>query len=290
MVKAIRWPFAVVLSALLLTACAGAEPTRTPTTTQIEVTQTTPDTEATVAAAVEATIAARLKINFTPEPGGFWDANLDPPPGPDGKYPAGAEAKIRALLHLAHSSFVRWEGDASGTFPETSVIVDRDLQIHAVFLHVGTATPAPPTHPPTRQSIITQVPSVSCTPPPCRLGAGEVYYCAGVCPGGCGTTCATITPMPTPAPQPAVELGLFSEGVRILALGDSYTIGHNVGALERWPVQLAQRLREEGFQIDEPEIVARTGWTTQELTVAIEDAILEGPYQLVTLLIGVNNQ
>ena len=59
MVKAIRWPFAVVLSALLLTACAWAEPTRTPTTTQIEVTQTTPDTEATIAAAVEATIAAQ---------------------------------------------------------------------------------------------------------------------------------------------------------------------------------------------------------------------------------------
>jgi hypothetical protein len=41
-----------------------------------------------------------------------------------------------------------------------------------------------------------------CTPPPCRLDEGEVYYCAQNCPGGCGTTCATVTPVSTPTPTP----------------------------------------------------------------------------------------
>ena len=80
------------------------------------------------------------------------------------------------------------------------------------------------------------------------------------------------------------------EESRFLALGDSYTIGHNVEASERWPVQLVQRLREEGVTLAQPEIIARTGWTTEELSAAIDATELRGPYQLVTLLIGVNNQ
>ncbi len=92
---------------------------------------------------------------------------------------------------------------------------------------------------------------------------------------------------------------------RCLALGDSYTIGESVPAAERWPNQLAQGLRDAGANLANPDIVARTGWTTDELTAAL-DAVEHGEtvemaaneraprpapaYALVTLLIGVNNQ
>ncbi|HET8775183.1 MAG TPA: undecaprenyl-diphosphatase UppP [Thermoanaerobaculia bacterium] len=72
---------------------------------------------------------------------------------------------------------------------------------------------------------------------------------------------------------------------RYLALGDSYTIGESVPAGERFPVQLAEKLG-----IPEPQIIAKTGWTTDELDAAIDDANPQGPFDLVTLLIGVNNQ
>ena len=72
---------------------------------------------------------------------------------------------------------------------------------------------------------------------------------------------------------------------RYLALGDSYTIGESVTGEERWPVQLARALA-----IGEPQIIARTGWTTDELNAAIDEANPRGPFDLVTLLIGVNNQ
>ena len=81
-----------------------------------------------------------------------------------------------------------------------------------------------------------------------------------------------------------------AEELSFLALGDSYTIGQSVAATERWPVQLAQRLREEGIDIAEPRIIARTGWTTGALSAGIDSAGPGGPYDLVTLLIGVNNQ
>jgi lysophospholipase L1-like esterase len=77
---------------------------------------------------------------------------------------------------------------------------------------------------------------------------------------------------------------------RYLALGDSYTIGEGVTPAERWPVQLVARLRTAGVEIGDPEIIATTGWTTDELSQAIDGAKLTPPYALVTLLIGVNNQ
>jgi lysophospholipase L1-like esterase len=77
---------------------------------------------------------------------------------------------------------------------------------------------------------------------------------------------------------------------RYLALGDSYTIGEGVPANQRWPVQLAARLREQGLAIAEPQIIARTGWTTDELAGAIDQAAIGGAFELVSLLIGVNNQ
>src|SRR5690606_8071179 len=78
--------------------------------------------------------------------------------------------------------------------------------------------------------------------------------------------------------------------MRFLALGDSYTIGEGVSPGARWPAQLAARLRERGAQIAEPTIIARTGWTTDELASALDAAEPRGPYQLVSLLIGVNDQ
>ncbi len=80
------------------------------------------------------------------------------------------------------------------------------------------------------------------------------------------------------------------EQLRFLALGDSYTIGESVPAEQRWPVQLAARLRAAGLPVEEPVIVARTGWTTTELQAGMAQAGLQGSYDLVSLLIGVNNQ
>jgi lysophospholipase L1-like esterase len=75
-----------------------------------------------------------------------------------------------------------------------------------------------------------------------------------------------------------------------LALGDSYTIGEGVEAGECWPAQLARRLGALGMAIANPLIVARTGWTTDELSAAMDATAFAPPYDLVTLLIGVNNQ
>jgi lysophospholipase L1-like esterase len=74
--------------------------------------------------------------------------------------------------------------------------------------------------------------------------------------------------------------------VKYLALGDSYTIGESVAESERWPVQLAAKL---SFGAS-PTIIATTGWRTDDLKKAIEAASLQPPYDLVSLLIGVNNQ
>jgi lysophospholipase L1-like esterase len=76
----------------------------------------------------------------------------------------------------------------------------------------------------------------------------------------------------------------------ILSLGDSYTIGEGVKPEERWPVQLANAMRAVGLDVRDPHIIARTGWTTDELRKGIEESKVEARYDWVTLLIGVNNQ
>jgi lysophospholipase L1-like esterase len=81
--------------------------------------------------------------------------------------------------------------------------------------------------------------------------------------------------------------------IRYLALGDSYSIGESVEISERWPKQLAD-LMESSPELSGREVevstIARTGWTTQELWEGIQNRKLEPPYDLVSLLIGVNNQ
>lgn len=78
--------------------------------------------------------------------------------------------------------------------------------------------------------------------------------------------------------------------LQYLALGDSYTIGESVDEQERWPVLLAKALSERGRAVDNPRIIATTGWRTDNLKNAIQIASLKPTYGLVSLLIGVNNQ
>ncbi len=86
--------------------------------------------------------------------------------------------------------------------------------------------------------------------------------------------------MATPTPS--------NQTYRYLALGDSYTIGESVSEAERWPNQLAAPV-DPSKEIDVT-IIARTGWTTSELWEGIQSAAPQGIYDMVSLLIGVNNQ
>ncbi|MDK1028127.1 MAG: SGNH/GDSL hydrolase family protein [Anaerolineae bacterium] len=89
------------------------------------------------------------------------------------------------------------------------------------------------------------------------------------------------TAVPTESPE---------NTIRFLALGDSYTIGQNVPEKERWPEILSGKLKEHGID-SETTIVAQTGWTTKTLASLLLDKPPEDPpYELVSLLIGVNDQ
>ncbi len=102
---------------------------------------------------------------------------------------------------------------------------------------------------------------------------------------------AACTPFATALP--AAEVPPMPQTIHYLALGDSYTIGESVRADERWPNQLATLLEEApglGNLDMEVTFVARTGWTTDELWEGIQAQPIEPPYDLVSLLIGVNNQ
>jgi lysophospholipase L1-like esterase len=76
----------------------------------------------------------------------------------------------------------------------------------------------------------------------------------------------------------------------LLALGDSYTIGEGVLLHENFPYQVTVWLRKTGLNFQAPEIIAKTGWTTDELLAAINHHSFLPTYDFVTLLIGVNNQ
>jgi lysophospholipase L1-like esterase len=78
--------------------------------------------------------------------------------------------------------------------------------------------------------------------------------------------------------------------LQYLALGDSYTIGESVRVIDNFPYQLVQKLRSKGCPFSAPEVLAKTGWTTGELMEAMDAYSFLDHYDLVTLLIGVNNQ
>jgi lysophospholipase L1-like esterase len=83
---------------------------------------------------------------------------------------------------------------------------------------------------------------------------------------------------------------MSQKSISYLALGDSYTIGEGVPVYESYPYQAVQMLRKKGYNLQAPEIVAKTGWTTGELQAYINSTKFLPIYDVVTLLIGVNNQ
>lgn len=77
--------------------------------------------------------------------------------------------------------------------------------------------------------------------------------------------------------------------ISYLALGDSYTIGASVNEQGRWPNQFIDSLSELGYVINQNDIVATTGWTTRNLLNGMKNADLKAEYNLISILIGVNN-
>lgn len=136
---------------------------------------------------------------------------------------------------------------------------------------------------------------------------------ASIAPVGAATTGAPANADAMSAASD--ETAATTARIAYLALGDSYTIGEGVAPEDRWPAQLAAALRERDIALDDPRIVARTGWTTDELSAAIDTEFGEGndrvenggvgvreagredrsggamqTFGFVSLLIGVNNQ
>ena len=98
---------------------------------------------------------------------------------------------------------------------------------------------------------------------------------------------STVTPV-TNTTQPPI---IYSDSLTYLALGDSYTIGQSVALTQSYPYQLAAQLTQAKHFVGIPKIIATTGWTTDELISAINTSGIQGKkYDIVTLLIGVNNQ
>lgn len=81
-----------------------------------------------------------------------------------------------------------------------------------------------------------------------------------------------------------------SRDLTYLALGDSYTIGEAVEQELSFPYQLLRELNAQNIRFAHPKIIAKTGWTTDELQTAIEAENITQKFDIVTLLIGVNNQ
>ena len=91
--------------------------------------------------------------------------------------------------------------------------------------------------------------------------------------------------MSTSMTSPSTQAAALS----YLALGDSYTIGEGIAADDAWPRQLAAQLRDAGIALADPHVIATTGWSSCELSAAI-DAAAPGGHDFVSLLVGVNDQ
>ncbi|HTE27385.1 SGNH/GDSL hydrolase family protein [Flavitalea sp.] len=110
---------------------------------------------------------------------------------------------------------------------------------------------------------------------------GIILACNKQSPAKAGNINITIAP----------ASGVIDTGLKhYLALGDSYTIGESVPLSDRYPVIVTEMLRAMGLSLADPEIIARTGWTAGELQSAITATKFAYTYDVVTLLIGVNNQ
>jgi lysophospholipase L1-like esterase len=103
------------------------------------------------------------------------------------------------------------------------------------------------------------------------------------------SSCVPATSTPEIQESATPEVQKSDMKTRFLALGDSYTIGQGVPERDRWPNQLIDLLNEKGFSTDLT-IIARSGWTTADLWYGLEKVNPQGTYDLVTLLIGVNDQ
>ncbi len=95
---------------------------------------------------------------------------------------------------------------------------------------------------------------------------------------GCSKVNIAIPPAPDSLPS------------SFLSLGDSYTIGESVGSSDRFPAQTTAILQSKGIAAGTPRYIAKTGWTTANLLDAVKNTTLLPKYELVTLLIGVNDQ
>src|SRR5438876_1219091 len=112
----------------------------------------------------------------------------------------------------------------------------------------------------------------------------------GAAPSAANPPAVGVTGNAPPAPGGGAGGGVSMTGPRrMLNLGDSYTIGTGVDATQRFPRQLAAAMREKGVNLDAM-FVAENGWRTARLSKAIDEAELVAGYDLVTLLIGVNDQ
>jgi lysophospholipase L1-like esterase len=99
-----------------------------------------------------------------------------------------------------------------------------------------------------------------------------------------------IPPVVTPPPPVVVPPVVTTPAKKYLALGDSYTIGQSVPESDRFPVQTKKWLVDSSINMLAPEIIAATGWPTTSLQNAIASQNPQGPYDVVSLLIGVNDQ
>lgn len=88
----------------------------------------------------------------------------------------------------------------------------------------------------------------------------------------------------------SVHIMAKEKQLKYLALGDSYTIGESVSEQNRWPELFVKELNNIGLNYSAPKIIAKTGWTTDELKAAIDKENIKETFDLVTLSIGVNNQ
>lgn len=92
------------------------------------------------------------------------------------------------------------------------------------------------------------------------------------------------------------SLGSFSQKndtvkpLSYLALGDSYTVGESIKEEDQWPRQLKTALSANNILLEEPKIIAETGWRTDDLLSAAKNTLKDTTFDLVSLLIGVNNE